>query len=382
LSEPKNRFEKHAAITLFVTVLFVLGIVELGSFGLLQTERLKSVTQSLELADYKRFDVWTLFQNRKNRSMQFDFKGVVENAEFGLDEHGFVTTANQPDSAKESIVILGGSTVFGVGASSYRTTIASYLQALLNEHAPGQFIVHNGGVRGFHSLQEFVSYINDIRPKIAPSIVISLNGRNDDHLMRKAAGRGTFDTDYAVELEASITELMESGLQPSMLDAISGVAQATQLGQLFKAIGKASVRPSGNVMDRIGEYGLPPDEALFLEPANNYAAVMKGLSAAVATDGGRSIWALQPTIFDKPLMTDEEKDRVERIAKIDPSQFGIHRSYHEAFYDIARAQELLDLSSMFRDESRTIFLDDCHYNDLGNELIAERLLSAVLTNRE
>ena len=69
-------------------------------------------------------------------------------------------------------------------------------------------------------------------------------------------------------------------------------------------------------MDRLGAFGLPPDEALFREPANNYTAVMNALSAAVATSGSRFVWALQPTIFEKQYLTDIEKKRVEEIAKI------------------------------------------------------------------
>jgi hypothetical protein len=378
LSKPKNRFERHATLTLFLTIIFVLGVVELISLALLQTDRLELDAKSLELADYKVYDSWTLFQHRPDQSMQFDFKGVVSDAEFGLDEFGFVTTANQPESPQESIVILGGSTVFGVGASSYRTTIASQLQAMLNERAPGRYIVHNGGLRGFHSLQEFVTYINDVRPSVHPSIVISLNGRNDDHLMRKAIARGTFDTDYSEQLETSITKMMDQGFEPSFLDSLADLAKTTHFGRLIDTIATPSSRQEGNAMDRLGAFGLPPDEALFLEPANNYTAVMNALSAAVATSGSRFVWALQPTIFEKQSLTDEEKTRVVEIAKIDPGMYEIHRSYHDAFYDVARQQKLLDLSQIFRDEERTIYIDDCHYNDLGNELIAKQLLSVVL----
>ena len=114
------------------------------------------------------------------------------------------------------------------------------------------------------------------------------------------------------------------------------------------------------------------------ESPARYTAVMNALSAAVATNGSRFVWALQPTIFEKQSLTDEEKTRVVEIAKIDPGMYEIHRSYHDAFYDVARQQKLLDLSQIFRDEERTIYIDDCHYNDLGNELIARQLLSVVL----
>jgi hypothetical protein len=378
LSQPKNRFEQHPILTISLTILFVLGFIDLVSLGLLQIDVLESKSRSLELADYKRYDAWTLFQNRPDQTMRFNFKGIVENAEFGLDSYGFVTTANQPTSAQESILILGGSTVFGVGASSYRTTIASRLQALLNEHAPGKYIVHNGGVRGFSSLQEFVYYVNDVRTQIAPSIVISLNGRNDDHLMRKALDRGTFDTDYSNQLEQSVSSMMEDGFEPSFLDALSGVAKATHIGQLIKSVLSLNPQEFANPLERIRDFGLPPDDALFREPANNYTVVMNALFAAVATEGGRHIWALQPTVFDKPFTTDEEKVRIEEITKIPPDMYEIHRLYHESFYDVARQQAPLDLSSIFETEKRTIYLDDCHYNDLGNEVIAEHLLEAVL----
>ena len=381
MSQPENRFERHKALTLSLTILFVLIVVDLISLALLQMDRFESDAKALELADYRRYDAWTLFQNRPDQSMRFDFKGVVADAEFELDQFGFVTTENQPESPRESIVLLGGSTVFGVGASSYRTTIASRLQALLNERAPGRYVVHNAGVRGYHSLQEFVFYVNDVARQIDPSIVISLNGRNDDHLMRKAFARGNFDTDYSDQLDESVSKMIDQGFDPTFLEALGGVARATHFGRLIKAIANPSSKQDGNVMDRLAAFGLPPDEALFEGPANGYAAVMNALSAAVSTSGSRHIWALQPTIFEKSFATDEEKTRVEKIARIDPEMFDVHRSYHDAFYDVAREEDLLDLSRIFDEEKRSIFIDDCHYNDLGNELIANQLLAAVLGSR-
>lgn len=378
MPQPANRFERHAGLTLTISVLVVLGIVEAVSAVVLAIDPFDADDRSLELASYKAYDVWTLFQNRPNQSMRFDFKGVVEDAEFGLDEHGFVLTADQPETPEASVVLLGGSTVFGVGASSYRTTIASHLQRLLNERAPGRYIVHNAGVRGFHSLQEFTTYVNDIRPGLRPSIVVSLNGRNDDHLMRKAIGRGNFDTDYSDQLQAAISDMMDDGLEPTYLDALAGLARSTRFGRLVATIAAPRSGRAGDPMARLGEFGLPPDEALFRGPAENYAMVMNALDAAVTTGGGRFVWALQPTVFEKPMLTGEEEDRVVEVAGIPPSLFETHRAYHEAFYDVARAQGALDLSGIFANEPRTIYLDDCHYNDLGNELIAQRLLPMVL----
>src|SRR3990167_6911934 len=77
------------------------------------------------------------------------------------------------------IIILGGSTAFGKGASSNDVTIASYLGKILNEKIKGKsFEVYNMAINGYISAQELITFqLHGIDFK--PDLVIDINGYND-----------------------------------------------------------------------------------------------------------------------------------------------------------------------------------------------------------
>ena len=104
------------------------------------------------------------------------------------------------------VFIFGGSSVFGVGASSINHTIPSYLQKKLNENEKNlSFSVVNAGVRGYFSYFEYLKYLNHVR-KLDPDIIINLNGRNDIYLIQKGNIIDDFRTRHSKYIENRINE--------------------------------------------------------------------------------------------------------------------------------------------------------------------------------
>lgn len=99
---------------------------------------------------------------------------------------------------------------------------------------------------------------------------------------------------------------------------------------------------------------------------------------------------LQPTAHDttptasKPL-TAEERARI--ASRDDPWAVAVREGYPRLRARVAalRAHDVafLDLSRLYEDEAATIYIDDCHYNQRGNDALADHIARALaqLTER-
>jgi hypothetical protein len=87
----------------------------------------------------------------------------------------------------------------------------------------------------------------------------------------------------------------------------------------------------------------------------------------------RYLFYWQPTIFHKVHLTEYERIQREEMQSI--GQF-VHRT-HEIIRQSRLAERpdyfFHDLSSVFADERRPMYLDWCHFGESGNETIAKRM---------
>ncbi len=86
-------------------------------------------------------------------------------------------TVEKPDTTYR-VFMLGGSTMFGHGATSDDTTIPGYLQQFLNEKNQSDFQIINSGIQGADSNTELKLLENKII-QFSPDLVIVYDGWND-----------------------------------------------------------------------------------------------------------------------------------------------------------------------------------------------------------
>ena len=109
-----------------------------------------------------------------------NFLEFEKNQNANLNNYGFRGPDIDPANSKKlnRIILVGGSTMYGAGATSDETTIAGNLQQIINNSLPlNNFEVINAGIQGINSYAE-ITVIEDII-ELNPSIVIVLDGWND-----------------------------------------------------------------------------------------------------------------------------------------------------------------------------------------------------------
>ena len=118
-------------------------------------------------AEYLEFDPLQMWRLRPG----YDYGGIH------ISPDGFRhDTPVQAPADIQVVFVLGGSTVFGVGASSKQTV--SYFLQQLGDRFHRKLLVVNAGVTGYYSTQELIHLERNVLP-YHPALVISLSGRND-----------------------------------------------------------------------------------------------------------------------------------------------------------------------------------------------------------
>jgi lysophospholipase L1-like esterase len=191
----RNRFARYPKTTLLVTVLVLLGLVELGCYLLIVIKGHRDLRFAYP---YNRIlSGYTVFQNVPGHSFRTSaIKSGPSEPDPVLDEHGFlhdtpITREKPPGTFR--IFLMGGSTAFGAGQNvryhavhpypdglyAYPSSIAGQLQSYLQAHNPSthyEVINAAGFERRIH--QSLIQYIETLS-QFHPDLIINLDGMND-----------------------------------------------------------------------------------------------------------------------------------------------------------------------------------------------------------
>ena len=297
------------------------------------------------------------------------------------DSLGFISTDNPVDAkiVREKtdlrrVVVLGGSTVEGRGASANAETIPSRLSACLNSKSRQHYEVINAGFPGDYSYNQFARLLTEVVPRKKPDILIVLDGRNDAHyqMYHKWA---PFQSNPGVlgpyEAVNAIANLGSAGVSFWFLmehTAIGGVAR-----KFLKQAGPASVDGS--------EVGIHQD----LRGVHEYATTHGMFSTWAAANSISFYHFLQPTLFDGGKVYSTEEIMFMNTFNDSfhdnsiPYFSTIKRFYNDVKLVMDGDPEFFDLSNLFANENITHYVDSVHYNDLANARIAEKICTTIET---
>ncbi|MFD1712207.1 hypothetical protein FVQ98_04340 [Ottowia sp. GY511] len=250
------------------------------------------------------------------------------------------------------IFLTGGSTAYGSGAPSQDKTIGALLEAALNQtgaaHPPRKFEVFTFANPAWSSTQERIAienYLSDLEP----DLIVSLSGNND--VFWGDAGRNilwysTFSDDY-------VNALADQAL------AVAGRKPPTALVHAAAATGKVPAEVVATRLVKNATLGatalhlgaLKVNWLYFLQP--NLAATKKALSP-------REAEFLTPS-------RDYYRDAYAKIAQ------GLGQVPAKNFL-------FVNLSGLFdgRRQEEEIFLDQFHFGDIGNAVIAKAMAQEVV----
>ena len=111
----------------------------------------------------------------------------------------------------------------------------------------------------------------------------------------------------------------------------------------------------------------------------NYILIMDTFKFAVEKEEKKFYWFLQPVAHYKKDLTKEEKRRVK-------SNLNIKDGYEEIIkfsYNFITNynKNVVDITDCFLNIKETLYIDNTHYNDKGNEILAYKIADILLQDQ-
>ena len=268
------------------------------------------------------------------------------------------------------VVILGGSSVFGVGMLDDERLFTRVLERRLRGLArEGREIeVWNAGTIGYNSTQELVLLTTEILDD-SPDLVVVFDGWNDFWI----AAHTPLDRDP----QSPIFDKEEAAIVRSghpVQDVLHLSAAYRSLERRLAALGGMLASSSGAGAD----YGAFHDHPLGLPL---YRHNLERACRIVRAGGAPVLIVPQPEIFQRPdpIPAGERSLRASQPRGYEALSRAIYPRYVAAAREAAQAAgaAFLDGSRLFDGADEEVFVDFVHFNARGHELVAAGLLPAV-----
>ena len=291
-----------------------------------------------------------------------------------IDKDGLRYTWNGKDEAtakKISVFMYGGSTLWGTGSRD-NYTIPSYVSRILHDQYGINLEVTNYGESGYVSTQEVIGLIRELQVGHIPDVVIFYDGVNDTYSAIQNRKAGLSQNEINRENEFNILnagyegELFKHGII-SLLKNSSMYRVVDYVGKKIIGHDHYTFQFSEMSQDEIDKIA---DDAIRIYRANQ--TVVTQLAKAYKF---RVLYYWQPVIYMKNSLTDYEEKQY-REAYTDESFFknvyGRIKKYANG------SSQLHDVSDLFANTTGGYYIDFCHLNEEGNEIVARRMIGDLV----
>jgi hypothetical protein len=327
---------------------------------------------------------------------------------FVTDEQGFPPVARmghhylvQKPADVFRVIILGGSTVEGLGVNSPLQSLPSKLQLLLEREfsqSSKQVEVINGGISGFTSDLEYLKLLTDFL-RFEPDLVIAYDGWNDSHLLHDTIAGAPRTRPYRTVSQENNGDRVNASFSPSgsfglfatitagrMLESLSHFAT-------FRLVRYSISRITGgpDAKNYAARHYTAFRRESSVEAARFYVENRERMLFIAKQKGFRFASFLQPIIgIDGKSYSATE---TEYAAHLHPQiSNDVIRQEREVFYQTVRpllekfasanevsgASCVADIStSSFASVSDTVYADPGHLLANGNEMVAQRILAEL-----
>ncbi|WP_046756413.1 SGNH/GDSL hydrolase family protein [Kordia jejudonensis] len=319
----------------------------------LDDEAIKEIYRELRQQDMQ----WEPYLHYRFKPMKGKHNTIYEN--------GLRKTANPSlkDSATAlKIFCFGGSTMYSSGARDEHT-IPSELSRLIHEYFPEQNVeVTNFGCHGYTRATENIQLQRELVKKNIPDIVIFYDGVNEVISGHQNNEAGSPTNAYNRKKEFKIAH--------SYKKRIALMVYSSNLYRFITTMQRKLFTNSAYIQLE------SRSDALAIDIADNYIGLVK-LSKSLENEYGFKVYNfMQPNIYSKKFLTEAEK------RYYDSQQY--YENLYRLSYDMVRKDSLmindptfLDISNAFDNTEKTIYFDFCHTGELGNELIATKILANI-----
>ena len=359
---------------LLVTVVFFAAI-EIGALLLYKVRHLTRAGAPVVEYPYHPYLGW---ENLPNHLYTGALAGGLHKWANRTDSLGESITPleSAPDPAV-SVVVVGGSAMFGVGQSDNAYTVASQLERQLRERTGLRVEVHDLAVGGYTSFQEALN-VERFLARHHADVVVSVSGYNDAFAAAIEGGPDFGLLLHRLDPKAELMRAIERG-DPKVLPVAAGIA--------FGALRRHSyaIDLLGKFADRMRRPppAVPwttamPDSAEIVHRARfvltNYA-MMDGMTRQ---NGGRFFMFLQPTALNRTRLTPEERAAMDSLSKdfMDRAR-PVMKIFYPAVVAAPKSFEFHDLSGALDDFAAPAFADECHFLDAATPVLATAISDVI-----
>jgi hypothetical protein len=415
-----NRFARHPKTTLCVTVLVLLGLIELACYLVVVFTGHRDL--QFQYSYNRILSGYTVFQNVPGHSFRTSaIKSAASEPDPVLDEHGFlhdtpITREKPPGTFR--IFLVGGSTAFGAGQNiryhgvhpypdglyAYPSSIAGQLQSYLQTHNPAvhyEVINAAGFERRIH--QSFLQYVETLS-QFHPDLIISLEGMNDVYSVVTGTPFEDLDQQFPFYVDLyqnqhsllrySSTYYVLSTLYSKWVNRQRSAEPAPTATAPASSGGPQSTPSSG---ESAGRAYYDKEKGRYTQHAERLLQIVRQYFAVLQADHQPTIFALQPLLnrrkVNKHLSETEQKlagvmvpAGAEASASVDQCALLLSYFYDdylsEALRKTAREYgvDYLDLNAEIASLGPDVefYVDYCHLTLDGNRRVAEILGRAIL----
>lgn len=299
------------------------------------------------------------------------------------DARGRSITPLHYDKPDIVIVVTGGSTVFGHGASGNPGTIPSQLEKIIYERMGVRAEVVNLGGVGYQSFQEMLRLDRYFAEERA-ALVLAVSGHNDAYYAAEEAGPESAFLPAHVWRE--IVPTVRRAEKGHVVNIGNFPLELAPHSSFFGLVRVLQQRRAEQARRNAPGEALPQPQDVDPARVRRRAQIAGGhyaaMNAIARANAAQFVMFLQPVGWTKHLTGTESA----RIGQQYPSQqnqveAALLRHVQGLFYgdlrDVPKGFEFVDLSGLLDDSDQTLYVDNCHYNDEGARKIAEAILQAI-----
>lgn len=279
------------------------------------------------------------------------------------------------------VLVLGGSAIFGHGSGDAQTPPA-FLQGLLDEQLSKRPLagvkrvrVINAGQGWYTSTNELVFLVTELI-LYEPDVVVVVDGYNDAHHAAAWGNRppaNAVTSAHVALLKDAPNAWRRASWQRAAHDALSASRLLDALPLTSDALisGNADPEPSKG----------PSGDLRFLTTMKHRLVMNWTLIRRLGQQlGFRTLFALQPCIYDKRPLADSEQTWVEQH----PSAKVMREAWSALREHVAREAKRLELPVFASDryiatQAEAVFTDYCHMLPAGNQLLAKAAAERLAT---
>src|SRR3989344_2905589 len=353
---PLNKLAKILGGVMIGLLLLELGSLLILNIYLIKTEGANDQRIDLEMykdqpwaEDYFReFQEASIFEYYPY--LGFRRKPNYEGKYVNLDENSLrKTIPSCPAASTEEtirIFFFGGSTVWGSGSRDEGTIPSRLAEIFCRQNIPVK--ITNYGESGYVSTQEVIRLELELKKGTVPDLVIFYDGFNEVYSTYQNQEAGwPQNLDHRRKDFNLRQKFNPLGLMPNFNNILERIGRRLVKQGAYPAVGE-------NLAEKSSE--------LYLENAR----IVKLLGQEY---GFKSIFFWQPAIFTKDYLTESEHKN--------PISEEMKQSFLQITAKAVDSSEIIDLSSIFKEHTETLYIDWSHITEQGNRIIAERMAEEV-----